>query len=261
MKNLIAGIILLCLPFCGGCIAFYTYEKYHAKVIDAEANVPVNDVTINIRYLTMVPYLNPARPVEVTTRQDGSAAFSVADYASAKWRIKAEGYLPIYEYGYRVPDIFNIETGNNVIIPIYQKPEPKIEIIVPDGYRGPVALHLIPANKWIQETPGKRAFSFTMMPNGYVPVQASLLFHDIDIFSITARYENGKKISCPRYKPDGPNDICLLWVYSMGEKILYSIGTEKERDNLWNTVWVEILDYGDIARTLDPDIFNSYFQD
>lgn len=267
MRNLTLTALLLFMPLWSGCIAFYDHSQCHFKVFDAEQNKPVEGAVVSVSYiLYKMPVLNFPKPTETMTNQNGLAELKVANSFARILDISAEGYTPLRIWGFQhdwpIIDNFKNQNENEFIVPIYRNPKPTIEIIVPDGYRGPVALDLIPDEKLIQEKPGKRNFSYKMMPNGYIPVQASPLLYEIDnIYSITARHENGNSISSIQ---DSPESIDFRLVVSSGfeaKKHLYIIGTEKERDDLDDKIWPVIDGKYGKGKYFDDEVFKSYFKE
>lgn len=235
MRNLALIVLVLFVPFWCGCIKFYSQEQYQFKVVDAEQNKPVEGAIVSVAYIFKEPVLNAPKPAEVVTDQSGLAELKVADY-KAHLRARAEGYIPLRWLRFRkdspAQHNFKIQNDSEVIVSIYKEPKPTIEIVVPDGYRGPVALEFLASDKPAQVKAGQRFFSYNTSPKGYVQIQHSPLF---DSCKIIARYENGNPV--PRPSRSRPEQISFLRVYTRDQKRLYLIGTFKEEDELKRKLW------------------------
>lgn len=267
MRKLSLIALVLFMPFWCGCIVFYGHEQFYFKVVDAEYNIPVEGVKVLVDYIKIkAPILNAPRSREAMTDHNGLAELKVADYYSPQLQVIAEGYLPGGK-------LLEIQNENIIVFQIYQKPRPKIEIIVPDGYRGPVALELLFTDKLIQGKPGQRLFLYKILSNGYVPIQSSPLFVEnmplffqIENDIVVARYENGNAIFADKLRQDA---IGFRLVHTDRNKRLYIIGTKKERFDLYWKVHPEF-DYGEsvtrnfgesVLRDFDEDVFGLYFRE
>jgi hypothetical protein len=191
MRNMLLLVLLLFMPFWCGCVK-YSYETYQVKIIDAEENIPIEGADVSIGYMSKRLFPPLSRAV---TNQRGLAELQVADGIYWFVNVSAEGYIPFNHtsfmnyYLHRQDLIF--QNNNELTVLICKKPEPIIEIIVPDGYRGPVILKEYIVDMSPAEV-GKRFFSYKMQSNGIFSVKVLPLFYGMDIGSIIkARYENG----------------------------------------------------------------------
>lgn len=276
MKNLISVFLFLSIFLFSGCIHFYDYKQYQMRIIDPELNQPVENASISVRYCF------PGRiwrqmPKSVKEKTDASGLAKVKVATNSRpyapiCSIRADGYMHTAPSDIRmgidtrwVPSNTRVGNEGEVIIPIYKKPEPTIEIVVPDDYLGPVVIHLIQANEWIQGKPGQREFSYKVGQNGYLSIEASPLLSlpvlylahpDSNNSVITVRRENGQEILfAGREHELKPDSIGFRWVHAEGPKILYIIGKAQDRQALYAKVRPG--GRGPIGK----DVFNSYFQD
>jgi len=274
MRNIISTFLFLSLFLFSGCIHFYDYKTYHVRVVDPELGKPVENASISVRYWFPGRFSRKSpKMVREKTNATGSAKVKVAtDVApySQICNIQANGYLSCQptigflnrEFSGWVP--INIRTGNNgeIIVPIYRRPSLNIEIIVPDKFKGPVALHFIQIQEWIQGKPGQRQFSYEVGQNGYLPIKASpllssfILSLDYENPGINVRHENGKEILyAGREVGLEPDEIAFRWVCKEGPKFLYIVGTAQDRQTLHD----KVMSGG--TGHIDSNTFNSYFQE
>jgi hypothetical protein len=255
MRNMLLFVLLLFMPFWCGCIRFYGHDQYQFKVVDAEQNKPVEGAMVSVYYLFKEPLLNAPKPAEVMTDQSGLAELKVADFHPCL-RVKAEGYRTV-NWIYIREDVpvqhnFKIKNENEVLVSIYKEPKPTIEIVVPDGYRGPVALEFFPTDKLTLAKAGQRFFSYKMSLDGYVAAPFWPLFHR---FKIIARYENGNAV--PRARR-GSDLTGFSRVYSRDHKSLYFVGRFKEKVELKRELWPEVDGHIRFGGPYDA-LFYSYF--
>ena len=167
--SLIAGrtvpLTTLALVTCLHGCASYSYERLNIVTIDGESGTPVNNARVTVRYIQKFRPLNPPANVDVRTREDGTATVRVADFGP-QWKVTAPGYLTFHSSGYRMattrlPDVFYRRPSKTVEIPLYRTPQPIVNVIVPNGYRGPLKVVRLPVDGSIQEHPGQRRFLFS----------------------------------------------------------------------------------------------------
>ena len=133
MRKLSLIVLVLFMPLFSGCIHFYDYKHYRVQVIDPELNQPVENASIAVTYPNIgVAEIRGNKPSEIKTITDvnGYAIIKVAK-PGPHVNIGADGYLSFsetYPFFYsRIPEVFRIANDGRVIIPLYRKPEPKIE--------------------------------------------------------------------------------------------------------------------------------------
>ena len=254
-------LVLIGLQFLiAGCIEFYSYRDYEVKVIDQESGKTIEGAKVTIDYYrTMKPVLNPPKKCIYTTNIDGNVKARVADYNISTWYVEADGFVDIYS----LSDYFFNEETNEFVFPLYKEPEPVIEIVVPSGYRGPVAIEYVKADKMLQDKTDGRVFTFYANEKGYVAIQGSLKCIRKQYPEITVKYENGTQIE---YEPENP-DIDGLWRVTGGTnryRILFVVGTDNDCRNFKNRFlveWTEIVNRRERDFiTFNDNEFNSYFE-
>lgn len=294
MKNkLPCYFIPVCMCLCplllSGCAKFYRYEEIPIKVIDPELNQPVEGATVSAGYAGRpvggtVLFVPKNSPKGATTKTDASglAKLKVVTNPGRFLRgssIWADGYIPTnLDVGIR-----KIDNEDELIIPLYQKPEPKIEIVIPDDYLGPVAVQLVQSNELVMGESGQRLFTYRLQQDGQIELPITPLFsfnqliNDIRIHRIFStdsddcrfivKHENGSNIirvgreyeqviqpGGPEQKVE-PDRLAFRWVWDEGPRFLFVIGTEHDRDVLYKKL------YPENRIGLDHDAFNAYFQD
>ncbi len=246
-KTIIMYLVVSCVCL-QGCINLYSYKPVTVRVVDAETNAPIPNVNVWVGYDAMFSWPCPKRTIAITDEK-GEAILRIANFRGGGLSLQAgnrNGYLDhgaISRDGHRVPAEFRVpaKEGKNDIqaeIRLYREPKPKLKIIIPDGYRGPLKIHLRPKSSYIQEHIGQREFTFTSSENGYVGIDAAPLLVREGSFNIDAHYANGEKIV--RYpKESKDTDLLLRWVTCNydGTKALFVVGTKSDYDAIHAVVY------------------------
>ena len=252
--TLIALVLLLCTIFTSGCIKFYDYKHCKIKVIDPELNKPVKNAVISLVY-DDIHYidgwlLRPPAQMNVKTNRSGLARIKIAANCmpySPVCSVKTEGYIthplifmsrvkivnPLcYDM---VPIRHQIGEKAEITVPIYRNPAPKMNIVVPDGYKGPVAIEFLKSNESDQFEPGKRYFSYKTDHKGRLVVKTHPLFKHLGLpggrdCPTSFKYENGNNIPFNyRYGKEEKDQIQIEWIWIHKLKLLYVIGNAKQR--------------------------------
>jgi len=284
-KYLAALLICLCVLLNNGCFKIYFYEDYPLKVVDAESNQPIEGALVRVDYF--MPgggFFIPNSPKEMTVRTDVNGKVKLK-YANnpGMWvwyyGIEAEGYMRFISYLDRY-HTFNQVNKSEYVASLYSKPDPRIEIIVPDNYQGPVAIEFVKTNDVNQSEPGQRLFSYHIQQDGYLAIETLPLFvpselihkvsyhmhPDVSENTVSVKRENGSKIkriggqyeqvmeSSGQEPEIEPDSIIFRYVWSEGSKILYLIGTEHDKEVMYNKMFPkERIGW-------DRNVFNSYFK-
>jgi len=218
--------ILVLLTSCsclGGCIKFYGYRDVTVSVRDAETNQPISHARVDVKYLYMM-VINAPKPTYGNTDADGIAVIHAANFDGQDWKASAEGFLSDQR------PFFDNESRAD--FKLYREPAPTIEIIVPNGFRGPLLIDRRPVTDWIQGETGHRVFTYHASSNGYVAIDATPLLMGFDIFKLEARFENGAPIPRRDLVGTGPGTIALRWVDASWPRDLFVVGTESDIEKL-----------------------------
>lgn len=289
MKNkLPCYFIPVCMCLCplllSGCVEFYHYKTIPIKVIDPELNQPVEGVLASLKYSLIGRGLFlPKSPKDTTgtTDRNGIAMLKVAtnfEMYLGSISCSAEGYIPV---SLMLP--FQSENVNEIIVPLYRIPLPRIELIVPDDYQGPVAIQIIQSNEWVMGEPGQRLFTYQLQNNGQLDIRITPVFSlvkligdiklhrlfstDSDDCMFIVKRENGSNmirvgreyewvIQFGGQEQKVESDRrAFRWVWDEGRRFLFVIGTEQDRDVLYKKLFPENR-FG-----LDRDAFNAFFQE
>jgi len=167
----------LLTPWLGGCGAFYTYKHVDMVVYDAETSQPLPGANVFVYYRYERGWYPPPlnEPSDAgrfaVTDQMGRAKLDVATLASGiqvnRWRVYGG-------WGHCTTMEIRMNTTKSISI----RTRPQITIIVPNGYRGLLRIDVQPAKALVQETPGKRQFTFEASSTGYVRIDATPLLLD-----------------------------------------------------------------------------------
>jgi len=253
-------------------------------VIDPELNQPVEGVLASLKYSLIGRGLflpkSPKNSTDITDR-NGIAMLKVATYFDmylGSISCSAEGYIPV---SLMLP--FQSENVNEIIVPLYRIPLPRIELIVPDDYQGPVAIQIIQSNEWVMGEPGQRLFTYQLQKNGQLDIRITPVFSlvkliddielhrlfstDSDDCMFIVKRENGSNmirvgreyewvIQFGGQEQKVESDRrAFRWVCDEGQRFLFVIGTEQDRDVLYKKLFPENR-FG-----LDLDAFNAFFQE
>jgi len=288
-SSTISIALCVCTFLFSGCVKFYTYEEYRIKVIDAELNQPVEGVSVSVKYhvapglggLSSKSMFFPRPPNDMTviTDIDGLAAIKKAKDAGMyldHCMIWAEGYNT--QNAWFTFFSFPLVTRSEglFIISIYRMPPPKIELVVPDGYKGPVGIKFLQSNDPITGEPGQRLFTYHLQPENWVGIPITPLIawnelphlithnragvaHNDDMFVV--KREDGDSIiwlGSNFVETVDPKCVAFRWVCDddiTASSSLFVIGTEHDRDVLYKKL------YPENRNRLDRDAFNAYFRE
>ena len=287
MKNgLPSYLIPVCMCLCplllSGCVKFYHYENIAIKVIDPELDQPVENVLVSAEYSCMGGGLFIGKGPKGTpdsTDSKGTAILKVATNA-LPWGVlgfsfSADGYIPVT---LSLP--IQSDKDSECVVPLYRRPLPKIECIVPDDYQGPVVIQILHSNELVMGEPGQRLFTYQLQNNGRVNIRITPLFnrhaleYDMSVHRISSddcrfivKRENGRSIVRVGREYEqvleyagaadavDPDTIAFRWVCDESSNLLFVIGTEHDRDVLYKKL------YPENRNRLDRDAFNAYFRE
>jgi hypothetical protein len=241
--NIPSAAVLFCLmaALASGCINPGIRRNVDVVVLDAETDRPINNANVTVRpgpRMLNVPI--PGDDVIATTDAAGQATIATPKYLFPvwiDWHVEANGYETAWHMsdGGRVPSKFLEKRSwlawrQQATVRLTRSPGPEVALIVPDGYRGPIFVDVVP-DDWpsaspIAETP-PRHYTFLAADNGYVRVAAyPILAHKP--YMPHPRWEeriaisevSGRKIKSPTGRTGhefAPMNTMLRWVASQVE--------------------------------------------
>ena len=259
MKKVVMFFILVGAIFCGsGCIQFYESRDYKIKVIDQDSREPIQKAKIVVNYAYVFPVIVWPSEKTVMTGKDGVVDARLGIW-SGFWRVSAIGYTPINIFcsdsQLCVPELYYDEKTNEIIFPLCKDTETKIEIVVPDGYRGPVAIDYVRSDRMLLDKAEGGVFTFYANENGYIAIQSSLKY--IPILwpgNIVWKYNNGNEI---KYEQEDHNGVGIRFVVDN----VFVVGTEKDLDEFERRILLKgVDDSGTIHMVHDKQRIQSYIK-
>ena len=202
-------IALLLLAVHTGCIAIYTRQNVPLRVVDAETNEPIAGAKVEDRQWAYISMNQPGWAGANSDEQGRLTLRLARGLAGAKisdqWRVSAPGYVPWFTHGpleLMLEDRSPVSTsdaarqGVRFLLRLYREPKPRLDVVIPHGYRGPVRIRRIPIGNDVQSPSGQRVYECRVSPPEPFVVRAPRLLYAFDI-EVTARYENGTEIPPP----------------------------------------------------------------
>ncbi len=199
----IVSLVLLC-GAAGGCQALFRYRPVSVQVVDSETHAPIPGADVRISYTLTAPSQAPFDSCG-TTGKDGTVQLRAAPSGRAGLMLQATapGYLadessmPVQAIEALEPSPLlgpDEKRGVNFVMELYAAPSPKVELVLPNGYRG-----LVKAEIQIQEdaklAPGQRCFTYHVPASGIVQVVGPPILRRIYSPDFKARYEDGTVIA------------------------------------------------------------------
>lgn len=228
-KRVISLVFAVLVQANCGCGVFRERRPMTVQVLDGDTREPVGGATVRVSYPNMLDFTAP-RPTEATTDRNGLATLRVADY---RWHwVRAD------HSDYRVSDDFRLDATEFRELPkrgdgrvkhtflAYSNstPRPTVELVVPNGYRGPVKIRYETEE---QPTAGRRSFKFQVSPTGHVTIRGPRLVAERPKPDFAVAYEDGTAISS-HGSQDRPGQDAFRWVHCGTDSDLYVIGTEAD---------------------------------
>jgi hypothetical protein len=196
-------------------------------VRDAETGKPVPGAEVSLLdgCMYVAPVLHDT--CQGTTGQDGTVRFFPDPYENDQVQVaaRADGYL---SHARRLP---REAARGHVTVDIYVKPEPTVELVVPDGYRGVVKAEVHTLSRG-QCRPGQRSFSFPVPANGIVEVYGPEFLLDFGYGDFHARYAGG----APLELDPADDRVGLREVTTVGADHYFVVGGPKEYEEARRTL-------------------------
>ena len=172
----------------------FHYKTVHVTVTDAETKEPIRDAKVEISYPGDYYFYEPETTF-ANTDNKGTATLRVAQ-GTSHWRISlaGDGYFQAGPINSE-----NAKISNQLTLQLIQIP--KVTLIVPTGYVGPIKINLPKEASSSQEPIPHRDYVFRANANGDVKIEGiesseklSVLTDVLMRSKFSANYEDGKPI-------------------------------------------------------------------
>jgi hypothetical protein len=193
MRMTAASHRLICFALClatlllpCGCINPGIRRDVDVLVLDAETNRPIEKATVKVGPGPRILHLPiPIEDTVATTDAAGQSTIAAPSYLFPlwiNWTVAADGYDSEWQMSEwrSVPSKLLVDNSwlawrKRATVHLYRLPGPSVSLMVPDGFRGPLFVDVVP-----EETPEStpiattppRIFTFLAAPNGYVKIAA-----------------------------------------------------------------------------------------
>jgi hypothetical protein len=229
----LAGCLLypvLLLAGVAGCQGFYQYRPLVVLARDAETKEPIPDARVEVAY-PLAAEGDAPDGISRITGKDGIARLRAAPWGDgARVTATADGYLGA-DKPLPVADVNGLQPAYpfepidqrpaTVVLELFARPRPMVELIVPAGYRGLVQVE-VQARAGALCPPGQRWFPAVVSAAGVAVVTGPpVLGHQTDF---CARYADGPALAVqPR---DG--SVGLWWLSGDGPRQTFLVGTQRD---------------------------------
>jgi len=202
-KHGLLGFIFALLLLTACNLPRTTPGQFTVQILDAETRAPISGADVSLHYYPSTPDSpEPGHPRAIASAQ-GKVALPNEE-KMAIWQVQADGYIEQRLSGDKgaLPPRYaaHATSGYDGIVYLYHLPEPQLNILVNDGYTGPLTIQLMPAPgfdwvkvdkmnvafaavdpqaSYIQESPGMRLFTVTASQEGVVTLTVTPLLYDL----------------------------------------------------------------------------------
>ena len=227
--------LLVCLlPLAAGCQVFSDTRPVSVLARDADTKQPIPGAEVVLAYPLANSLMAPGAAT-ATTGEKGLAQLLATPYPdnTLMLTVSAKGYMtenkgiPLQTVQAIEPDhLFkSIERKSpNLVVELYaENPYPTVELVVPNGYRGPLHVEIrIPDDAPAQ--PGQRKFQYEVAPSGEVLITGPALLQRFPYPEFTAKYANGTPL--PQNAQGA--EVGLWWKKSSGNHYYFLVATAVE---------------------------------
>jgi hypothetical protein len=262
-----ASILVVMVVAVPGCGIFHDYRHATVLIRDAETKQPIAGAEVRLSYVSLLDPFAPW-PSSGKTGQDGTTRLWAVAYegAGAVMSVSADGYhyevIHVSAEAVRsigdgksqlravagsngltslmpaTPAVHVHEqkqaTGNgkaqpSIVVDLYSKPEPSVELIVPTGYRGMVVAEVKLAAE--EDVSGKRAYCFKVPASGVVEIKGSEILRRGHT-EYKACYADGTRLD--RYADK--ETVGFRWITCDWAREFFAIGTQKDYDDCFRLI-------------------------
>jgi hypothetical protein len=253
-------------PILSGCFWCHVYRPVDILVRDAETKQPIEQATVTLNYQTYMMDFFAPWPCSGTSSGDGKLSVLATPYGldDISLTAQAEGYLfvsrsypftreqklPLEQVRTISPTKFLCPwtRGNpDVIVEMYAKPAPTVELIVPPGYRGPIKVDFeIDENNSVHRS--NRLYTAVVLPAGLAKVKGDALLRQLSSVDFRVRFADQNYSTL--LEKNSP--IELHFVDCSENSILFALGTRADKEKVARLV-NKILPSGSMQR--DPEAY------
>ncbi len=220
LSRLPAGLLVL----AAGCVTARPEQAVAVRVVDAETKAPIAGAAVRLSHLA-TPRDHSPHETAGTTAADGVARLpgEPRDGGEVVAAATAAGYLP------GVKDLpaagkFGAAGGSDaaaeVVVEVYAAPRPTVELVVPNGFRGPVTV-AVKVDPAAAGEPGRRAFTVAVPPSGEAELSGPAVLRFLAAPDFRARYADGT----PLPRTPAEVDVGLRWLKTAGGTEWFVVGT------------------------------------
>jgi hypothetical protein len=224
---------VLLLALASGCQAFHSYRPVSIEARDAETGQPIPDAHVRITYPFTDSTFAPSEAVGLTAangivRLKAAPTGEIGVYVTGT----ANGYMQ-EEKNLSVAEVKSISPAGlfekvdkrpvNVVLAMYAAPSPKVELVVPPGFRGMIKAE-VDVRGDAPRVPGQRLFRFEVPDSGSVHLVGPPLLGRVTPITYSAKFADDSPLSVGASK----SEIGFWWLKRQGGAEVFFVGTKSE---------------------------------
>ncbi|HLW64343.1 MAG TPA: hypothetical protein VKS79_03420 [Gemmataceae bacterium] len=207
-----------CLLLAGlGCLASGS-KGTSVQVIDGETKQPISAAQVRVWHYQQANSANAHSTINTNGKGNADLQTVSGRTDDLVLEVSAKGYATEEK---------SINLADHVEVQMYAEPNPTVEIIAPNLFRG-----LFNFRMRIQDSapmkPGQRLFSFEMQDGDLVEAVVPTLFRHMNP-EFRARFADGRPMP---ERPQG-QELGLWWIKTSGEFDIFLIGTQGDYEAYW----------------------------
>lgn len=249
-----------------GCLALYGHRTVTAQVVDGDTAAPLAGATVEVRNNASYLTLNAPDAVVATTDENGIVSLRIPEVFPVLWNISKPGYeRQVHHVAHEVvPAEFVPDEWHRVRIPLFAPPPPEIVVVLPDGFRGPVAVTIGLTPTGLASLPGTRTLELVSPPDGIVVAAVAGPFNLVDSMNprIRMRLSSGAPVATASTEsfPEQVRQRRVSMLFTKeATKILYVVGDSAEAAEVASEVEPTTMRDGRSSKRFDQAAFSQYF--
>jgi hypothetical protein len=262
MRALPYSLVAVVLLHTVGC-TLYLNQPVTFRVRDAETKQPIEGAEIRTTYLTMLDFGVLAAdwgPKEGVTDADGKVTLFIDPKKDClEVDASAVGYHPEPHMSRtairkRLVSRRGLVWGSDFVLDMYKDPMGRLDLVLPNGYLGPVLIRFAPVDSPPERT-GQRHFAYEVGLDGQVAIRESGLFERVSAFGcVHARFRDGIEVPTAEDRsgaPIPPNSVALRFITPVWEHHtwVYVIGMKADADAMNEALWGDGNHFNELAFT------------
>jgi len=233
-----------------GCTTYFN-QPVTVSIRDAETKQPIQGAAVRSSYMTMldlgVAFAAWGAKDGITDNDGQLILFIDPNKDCLNIDVSAKGYQAKQNmWGMRIQERLSSQGrfawGKDFALDLYKDPEASMDVIIPNGYRGPVLLDFDRVDT-PPATIGQRHFVYEASPQGHVAIQQSGLLEAVGGFTrVHARFKDGTEVQTIedpfQYNP--PEKTIALWFITPvweHHTWVYILGTKAEAEAAKQMLW------------------------